>query len=170
MLGRIILSIVLLLGQALLFNHIRFEGYGLPMVCVYVIVIRSLGTSRIELLLWAFVMGVLQDMFAGTPGQNAASLTLVALVQPWVLKMCASGDFLSDELAPAPSARSLGWRTFAGYAFVLVLIQQAVVYLLDYFGFEQPIELGLHILAGTVCSLLCLLAFEGLRRPARDTE
>ena len=165
---RILLSVVLLLAQALVFNHIGFLGYGTPMVCTYILLGWGLLIGRTTLLLWGFVLGVLQDMFAGTPGQNAVALTLVALLQPFILRLLASGDFLSDETGPAPSAAVLGWRTFMVYSLCLVFVQQLVVYALEYFSFAQPAELSLHILCGTICSWACCLVFEGVRRPSKD--
>lgn len=170
MAGRIVLSVTLLVAQALLFNHVGFESYGTPMVCVYVLLIRNLQTSRTELLLWGFLMGLCQDSFANTPGMNAAGLTLIGLMQPVLLKLFASGDFLNDETGISPSVRSLGWRAFMLYSFACVFLQQTVYYLLEYFSFADMPQIGLHVLAGAACSWLCILAFEGVRRPYRGED
>ncbi|MBQ2878601.1 MAG: rod shape-determining protein MreD, partial [Bacteroidaceae bacterium] len=70
--------ILLILVQSLIFNRIHLFGYATA--AVYLIFLLKLPryTSRNELLLWAFIMGITIDLFGSTPGINAAAATLLA--------------------------------------------------------------------------------------------
>ena len=163
-LKRLFWLVVLMLLQVLVFNHVQILGYATPMLCVYLILLFPLGTSRSQILLWGFATGLLQDIFTNTPGMSAASLTLVALFQPDLLKLFASKDFVENEDAPVPSARSMNWPPFLRYVFVAVLINQMAFYLLEAFSFFNPIELGINVGGGTLMSFLVMVAMEGVRK------
>ena len=81
-LKRIAQFISILALQVLVFNHVQIVGYATPMVCIYFILLFPLGTPHWQTLLWAFAIGLLQDIFSNTPGMNAASLTFVGFIQP----------------------------------------------------------------------------------------
>ena len=67
--------------QVLVCNHIHLLGYATPMPYVLFLAYLPLNANRVGNLLWAFVMGLLIDVFSNTPGEAAASLTLAAMAQ-----------------------------------------------------------------------------------------
>ncbi len=62
----------LVLLQVLILNNVHIAGYATPFLYIYFILKFSSGTSRNELMLWAFFFGLTVDVFADTPGMNAA--------------------------------------------------------------------------------------------------
>lgn len=160
---RLLLVVLFLMMQVLVFNHVQILGYATPMICVYFILMFPLDAARWEILLWGFAIGLLQDIFSNTPGMNAASLTLVAMLQPTLLKIFATKDFIENEYAPVPSAKSMNWAPFARYVAAAVVLQQIVFYLLEAFSFFNPKELAINIVSGSLMSFLIIMAMEGVR-------
>ena len=162
-LKRLLLMFFFLILQILIFNHVQILGYATPMICVYFILLLPLGTARWEMLLWAFVMGLCQDIFSNTPGMNAASLTLVALIQPWVQKSVSTRDLDDDEESLPPSAKNMDWPPFIRYVSICVVIQQVLFYILESFSFFNIEDMGINIAGGSLMSVLIIIAIEGVR-------
>ena len=78
---------VLSLAQVLVFNHIHLFGYATLLLFVYFVVMFPRNYPRWAMLLWSFFLGLFADLFSNTPGIAAASLTLIAFAQPYLLDL-----------------------------------------------------------------------------------
>lgn len=162
-LKRIAQFISILALQVLVFNHVQIVGYATPMVCIYFILLFPLGTPHWQTLLWAFAIGLLQDIFSNTPGMNAASLTFVGFIQPMLLKTFSPKDVEDGEKQFPPSAKSLDWSHFIRYMSIAVILQQIFFYLLESFSFFNLQEMAINIAGGSLMSILIITAIEGVR-------
>ena len=59
----------LVLLQVLILNNVHIAGYATPFLYVYFILKFASGTSRNELMLWAFFLGLAIDIFSNTPDE-----------------------------------------------------------------------------------------------------
>ena len=57
----------LVLLQVLILNNVHIAGYATPFLYIYFILKFNSGTSRNELMLWAFFFGLTIDVFSDTP-------------------------------------------------------------------------------------------------------
>ena len=129
--GSFILRLFALIGlvllQVLFLNRICLFGYVTPMFYIWMIVRFDSSMKRYSTLLWAFFLGLIIDMFSGTPGLNAASATLLAMFQPGILKLFVPLD-RHDVLVPG--AVSMGGRQFAGYLLLMTVLHHTVYFIL----------------------------------------
>lgn len=147
--------------QVLVFNHVHLFGYATPMVYVAFLLFFPLNVSRIGLLLWAFVMGLVVDVGSGTPGMGAAAMTLVGMLYQPLLRVMSPRDS-SDDLVPTYS--SMGVAAHIRFVILLVMIHHAVFYLLENFSFHHPVQLLIAFVASTTFSLVLILILDTLRR------
>lgn len=73
-LSYIVWFLALIAAQVAVCNHIHLFGYAMPMVYIYFIMLLPGNMSRWSVLLLAFVLGLVIDMFSGTPGMASSSL------------------------------------------------------------------------------------------------
>ena len=85
---RLFALIGLVLLQVLFLNRISLFGYVTPLFYIWLIIRFDSAMKRGAILLWAFFMGLIIDLFSGTPGLNAASATVLAMLQPGIVMMC----------------------------------------------------------------------------------
>jgi rod shape-determining protein MreD len=130
----------LILGvQLLLLNHIHLFGYATPVVLAYLTLTMRRGTSRVAMLLWGFCIGLLYDMASNTMGMAMATCTLLAMLQPVLLKLFAPADAPEDM---RPTMRSMGARPYLLYALFTMLLFHIVFYALDAFTLSNwPVTL-----------------------------
>ncbi|MDE5788430.1 MAG: rod shape-determining protein MreD [Bacteroidaceae bacterium] len=146
--------------QVLVCNHIHFLGYATPMLYVLFVVWLPLNASRVGNLLWAFVLGLLIDIFSNTPGEAAASLTLTAFVQWPLLQLMAPKESTEDMV---PSYQTMGRWNHVRYILLLTLVHHAAFYLLESFSFFHAREVLVAFGASVWLSFLLMLVLETLR-------
>lgn len=159
----ILLSLLLCLAQALVFNHIHLLGVATPLVCVYFVICFYRGATRWLTILWAFLMGLLIDMFENTPGMTAASLTLVAFLQPMLLEL-----FVSRESADGlmPGIATFGFAKFCYFTALLLLIYTLVFFSLEMFSYFHWLY-WLECVGGSFAlTFVLILVFESFRKRA----
>ena len=66
--SRLLNFVILILVQVFILNKIHLFGYATPMLYVWFILTLEAGTGRNKAMLWAFVMGLVIDIFSNTFG------------------------------------------------------------------------------------------------------
>lgn len=151
--------VILVLVQALVLNRVHILGYATPLPYIYLIIKFPAGSSRDANLLWAFCLGLLVDIFSNTWGLAAATAVLLAMFQPFFLKIFSIKE---DNAETNPSAREMGNGAFMRYVFTCVLFHHIAFYLLDSFSFFHWSDILINIGGSTVFTALLIFALEGL--------
>ena len=142
-------SIVLILLQVFVLNHVHLFGIATPLLYIYFIVQFRRNYPQWGMMLWAFVMGLFIDMFSNTPGVSSFSLTFLSAIQPFVLSSFTSHES-AEELKPCIDS--------------LTFIYCVVFFSLDMFSFFNLLEWGACILASTLLTIVLILVIENVRR------
>ena len=147
--------------QVVIFSQIHLFGYATA--CVYLIFILKLPrfTSRNELLLWAFLLGLTVDIFCSTPGINAAAATAMACARNTILSVFLQ-KAISDDFVP--SVRSLNWSGYICYSLISLLLFFSVLFLLEMFTVGYPLQLLLSLSSSTFLTMLFVLVIEFFTR------
>ena len=142
----------LILLQVLILNNVHIAGVATPFLYVYFILKFNSGTSRNELMLWGFCIGLAIDIFSNTPGMNAAATVLLAFLRPLFLRLFTPRDTL-DSLVP-----------FLKYLVVSVFVHHLMLLTLEFFSFTSIPLLLLRVVSSTILTITCIMAVEGVRR------
>lgn len=151
----------LVLLQVLILNNIHILGFATPFLYVYFILKFASGTSRNELMLWGFAIGLTVDVFSNTPGMNAAATTLLAFVRPLFLRLFTPRDLLDSIV---PSFKTMGIAPFLKFVVLSVLVHHLVLLSIEFFSFTSLPLLLLRVVACTLLTFTCIMAIEGIRR------
>ena len=146
----------LVLLQVLILNNVHIAGYATPFLYIYFILKFNSGTSRNELMLWAFFFGL-----TDTPGMNAAATVLLAFLRPSLLRLFTPRDN-QDNLVP--SFKSMGITPFLKYTTASVFIHSLALLSIEFFSFSGIWLLLLRVALCTVLTVTCIVAVEGIRR------
>ncbi len=159
-LKNLLFFVILVLLQALVLNHIHLFGYATPLLYVYFVLRARRDIPKWALLLWCFALGLAVDAFNNTPGLATTSLTLVGLLQPYVLSL-----FLNRESADnlLPSIATLGWGKYLFYATIIIFIQCFVIFSLEAFSFFNWLHWLLCIAGSFLLTLIIVLTIENFR-------
>lgn len=158
-LKRASLFVVFALAQTMILGRIHLFGYATPLLYVYFVILFPRNYPKWGILLWSFALGLVIDIFSNTPGLAAASMTLIAAVQPYYLEMFVSREDF-EELHP--SMKNLGVVKYLYYSVVLTLLYCVVFFTLESFTFFDIGEWLRCTLGSAAVTLLLLLTFESV--------
>ncbi len=151
----------LVLLQVLILNNVHIAGYATPFLYIYFILKFNSGTSRNELMLWAFAVGLAVDIFSNTPGMNAAATVLLAFVRPSILRLFMPRDTLDSII---PSVKAMGFSSFFKFVLVSVFVQNLALLSIEFFTFTGILWLLVRVVACTLLTVTCIMAVEGIRK------
>ena len=147
--------------QVLILNSVHIAGYATPFLYIYFILKFSSGTSRNELMLWAFFFGLTIDIFSDTPGMNAAATVLLAFLRPSLLRLFMPRDN-PDSLIP--SFKTMGISPFLKYTTASVFVHSLALLSIEFFSFTSIWLLLLRVLLCTILTVTCIIAIEGIKK------
>lgn len=151
--------IALTLLQVFILNRIHILGYATPYLYIYLILKLDTEMGRNAQMLWAFFAGLAVDIFADTPGMNAAATVLLAFLRPTLLRMFMPRDVLGNLI---PSFDSIGVAAFVKYLIIAVLLHHTALITLEYFSLYRFAEVMLRVFACSLLTVVCILAIEGV--------
>lgn len=161
LLQRVVAFVVLVVVQALVLNHIHLFGVATPLFYVYFVLLFRRNHPKWIILLTSFLLGLCIDVFSNTPGLAAASMTFIAVLQPYILEPFIPRD--SDENLK-PGMRTLGIGRFVYYTVFMVFLYNLVFFSLEAFNFFNWLQWLLCICGSTLLTVVLILVVENLRR------
>ncbi len=158
---KLLFFILLLLTQVLVLNRIHLFDCATPMLYVYIMLLFRRNYPRWGILVWGFTIGLCIDIFSNTPGVAAASLTLLGLLQPYILMLFVQRDS-PDDLQP--SMNTLGVGNFIYYTIIVVLFYCTVFLTFETFNFFNWIQWLEGVGGSTAITVAIILVIENLRK------
>ena len=156
----IVFFIILLLVQTLVLNHIRLFGCATPLLTVYILLPMQRNQARWITLAWGFALGLAVDTFSNTPGVGAATMTLVAFLQPYLLELFVPRDSADDLI---PSFHTLGVSKFISYTIIMVLAYCLTFFSIEAFNLYNWLQWAESIAGSTVLTIILILVIENVR-------
>lgn len=158
---KVVWLVGLVLLQGLVLNNLHIAGYATPFLYVVLILKFDKDVRPFVLMLWAFAIGLLVDIFSDTPGMNAAASVLVAFLRPSLLRLLVPREVQETFVL---SMRTMGVSVFLNYVVSVVFVHHAVLFLLEFFSLAHPLDLLLRIVSSTFLTVCCIFALELLGR------
>jgi rod shape-determining protein MreD len=151
----IIRFIVLVLLQVFIVSNIEISGLIVPYFYVLFILLMPFETPNWVLLLSAFALGLMVDLFAHTPGMHAAATVFMAFLRPFILEMSAPRD--GYEAGTYPRIHYYGFQWFLKYTVILVGAHHFLLFYTEVFRFSEFFSTFLRVLLSTVFSVILIM-------------
>jgi hypothetical protein len=153
--------VLLTLVQVLLLNNMNLSGYLNPTIYILFILLLPADINKSLLLILAFLSGYTIDIFANTPGLNAAATVFLAFLVPSVRNLFFKNiDFSQVE---EPNLKKVGLGGFFRYSILLVFIHHFVLFFLESFSFSlfffTLARIALSTLLTTLIIIITMLLF-----------
>lgn len=157
----ILMFLILIVLQAVIFNHICLFGVAIPFIFIYLLIKLPVTVSVNISMTIGFLLGLTIDIFSDTQGMNAfACLTVAALRKPILHLYLPREDDMSD---PIPSVKSMGSGSYNKYAFSVCLVYCTIVFLIESFTFFNFGRLLAKIIGSAVLSFMIFYAIESFK-------
>lgn len=162
----ILMYAILVVSQAIVFNHICLFGVAIPLVFIYLIIKLPMTLSNNWTMTVGFLLGVTIDILSDTQGMNALACTTTAAIRRSVLRLYFPRE---EEMSDStPSMRSLGEGVFLKYAFSITLIYCTLYFIIESFTFFNPVRLVLKIVSSSILTFIIIFAIDSLTSKTRE--
>ena len=151
---------MLLLIQVLILNNIHLFQVATPLLYVLFVITFRRGMPKWMILTYSFLLGLLLDIFTNTPGLAAGTMTLIAVIQPYLLEMLTPRDSAENMRV---SVSTMGFSKFVTFSAILVGIYCVVFFALEAFNFFDWQMWLLRAVSSALLTLLFVLAIESVR-------
>lgn len=155
-----VLFIVLILLQVLVCNNILLFSVAMPFVFIYFILVLPLDVSLNIIMILAFFMGFLIDLFSDTLGLNCLACLLLSVFRKPVFYLYIPKE--DKFLNSSPSIISMGWFNYFKYSLTLSAIYCFLVFGIELFSFASFGRILVMALSSTVLTLLLVIATDVL--------
>lgn len=144
----ILLFVGLVFLQLMIFDNLKLDSFIHPYVYVLFVMLLPFDTPRWKLILNGFVIGIVIDIFNGTPGLNAAATVMMADLRPVIIDMTTRKSDIDGKNEPSVSEMGLKW--FMPYLVLMLIVHNFTLFLIEAFNLRL---IGL-VLLGTLLSVI----------------
>ncbi len=149
-------------AQIVLFRNIAIFDFAFCFVYVGFILFIPINTNRIVVMSLGFLLGFINDIFYDTLGMHAAACVLMAYSRNYLLDVLSpSGGY---EANTSPSIKDLGFRWFATYALLLILIHHLMLLLVEASNWSLAFRTILQAIASTIFTFAVLVSVQYIFR------
>ncbi len=164
----IVRFVVLVLFQVLVLNHIRLGGYVHPYVYLIFVMLLPINMPKWGLLLSGFGIGIVIDLFLGTPGLHAGATTLMAFCRPGIIKLVSGTQ--KFESIQYPNLNQLSGRWFLRYTLCMVVVHHFFLFFLESFSFKLIGQILLRFIISAPISIFLIMMILYLFKLERSKE
>ena len=150
----------LLVAQVLILNHVHFLGVGTPLLYIYFVITFRRNFPKWLVLVSCFLLGLLVDVFSNTPGLAASVMTLMALLQVYLIDLMAPRDSAEDLES---SMKTLGFSKFATLSGILTTLYCLLFFAIEAFNFFDVLMWLARSLVSAVLTMVLIIAIESVR-------
>ncbi|MCC8070449.1 MAG: rod shape-determining protein MreD [Bacteroidales bacterium] len=154
----ILLTLILVLAQVIVFNHVCLFNVAVPFAFIYILLRLPVTLSINWVLTIGFFLGLVVDIFSDTQGMNALACTILAALRRSALRLYFPRE--EDLTDPCPSIHSLGFGIYLKYAVTATLIFCILIFLIASFSLFNPLMLLLRIVCSTLLTTLLLICID----------
>ena len=106
---------IFILAQVLFLNNINLGGYINPLLYLVLIITLPQDTEKWFLITFAFIIGLLLDLFEGNMGLNSSSLVFIAFIKPYLEQILIPKNSIEEK--EKLNLQTLGIRIFSAFSF-----------------------------------------------------
>ncbi len=148
----------LILLQVLLLSRINLFGLTTPVLYGYYLLKLPIGRNLFYVIISAFLMGLIIDIFLNTPGMNAAAITLVAMFR----KPMMSLFFEKEEFEGFVPGMNSAPGPFVRFTILTIFLHLTLLFFIESFTLFNLVNTLLRIITSAVSSILLIIALDTL--------
>lgn len=140
--------------QVWLFNPVSLFGVATPLLYVYILFLFPYKVSRLTILLYGFMCGLLIDLLGNSLGLHTAALTATAFFRNPIATLFVSSDIEMGHFHPG--LRSMGSRFYL-FSLLITGLHTLLLFLLDAWSLFDPFYFTVRTLSSWAATFVLSL-------------
>jgi hypothetical protein len=149
-----VMFFLLVLVQVLIFNQVQFSGFFNPYVYLLFIILLPLSTPRYAVLILAFLLGLIIDIFSNSLGVHSAATVFAAYVRPLVIRIISNRE---DDRSDYPGLNQNKLLWFINYVLIMVLLHHTVLFYLEVYTFANFLNTLYRVILSSLFSIIIIV-------------
>ncbi|KAF0239454.1 MAG: rod shape-determining protein [Prolixibacteraceae bacterium] len=150
----VLMFISLVLAQVLIFNQIQFSGFFNPYVYLLFIILLPLSSPRYLVLILAFLLGFIIDIFSNSLGVHSAATVFAAYARPLVIRIISNRE---DDKSDYPGLHQNKLAWFVNYVVIMVLLHHFVLFYLEVYTFANFLNTLYRVILSSLFSIIIIV-------------
>lgn len=148
----IILSLVIVLSQLLIFNHMNFFGTVDTFIYVSLFILYKTTYNKTYLILFGFFIGLIIDLSLQTYGVH----TLASITVCYFRERIEKYSFGVNSMLPLAMIRGTQFTNRATYFFLIIFLHSLIYFSLIFFKFEFTLTIFLYTLINSIINFIII--------------
>ncbi len=132
--------------QVLVLNEILFFTFINPFLYIILIITLPLSTTKWNLLLYAFFVGFIIDLFSDSIGFHSTALIFMAFMKPLISKLTIPHNILSEN--DKITLNKVGPKSFITFTSILTIIHHVLLFTITH------LDINFNIILKSVSSVI----------------
>ena len=137
-----------------------YSSFFSPIIISFFILKMKLDTTILRLLVYAFVLGFITDIFRNTLGLNTSVLLIITFLKPTFLYSISSKEDIENDVEL--NMFTMGFLRYLLYFGISIFTYHLLFFLLEQFSFNNLLILFLRAIVNTISALLFLVFLQYL--------
>ncbi len=149
-----LMFVSLVLVQVLIFNQIQFGGFFNPYVYILFVILLPLSAPRYLVLILAFALGFIIDIFSNSLGVHSAATVFIAYMRPAVIRVISNREDYKNDY-PGLHQNKLIW--FVSYVTIMVLLHHLLLFYLEVYTFANFLNTLFRVILSSLFSIIVIV-------------
>lgn len=149
-----IMFVSLVLAQVLIFNQVQFGGFFNPYVYILFVILLPLSTPRYLVLIMAFALGFIIDVFSNSLGVHSAATVFIAYMRPLVIRIISNRE---DDKSDYPGLHQNKLIWFVSYVAFMVLLHHLLLFYLEVYTFANFLNTLFRVVLSSLFSIIVIV-------------
>ena len=157
------LSIIMILTQILIFDHVNLFGFSNPAVYLIILIVYRLTLDQFGFIFIGFMVGFLLDMLTQTAGAHSIACVSIAFLRPIISRFALGANY--DQPNAMFTGTLLTNRLL--YLFLMILVHQLIFAFVAYFSMAHFWVIFKYSLTNSLFSFVLISATINLLQPKK---
>ena len=149
-----VMFVSLVLVQVLIFNQVQFGGFFNPYVYILFVILLPLSTPRYLVLILAFALGFIIDVFSNSLGVHSAATVFIAYLRPLIIRVISNRE---DDKSDYPGLHQNKLIWFVSYVVFMVLLHHLLLFYLEVYTFANFLNTLFSVILSSVFSIIVIV-------------
>jgi len=150
----VFMFISMVLVQVLIFNQVQFSGFFNPYVYLLFIILLPLSAPRYLVLILAFLLGLIIDVFSNSLGVHSAATVFAAYARPLVIRVISNRE---DDKSDYPGLHQNKLIWFVNYVLIMVLLHHTILFYLEVYTFTNFFNTFYRVILSSLFSIIIIV-------------
>ena len=145
--------------QVLILKRINIGGDSFNYISIFVyplfIFLLPLRTPKAAILLLAFTMGLVIDMFYDSPGVHASAMVFIGFIRPFILNRIEPRGGYNPNYSPTKKRMGFSW--FLRYSAILLFVHLLFYFSVEIFNFALFGDVIIRTISSFVISMIFII-------------